>query len=96
MAVVRNFLEKRIEFLDSIWIRNEKLHIVHLEKDSIRRNPYIGVPDGGTMEILPDPRSGGSDGEVYWVDKESGERVDENTKIYKDMTLTSSAYYEGE
>ncbi len=94
VAVVRNFLEKRIEFLDSIWIRNEKLHIVHLEKDSIRRNPYIGVPDGGTMEILPDPRSGGSEGEVYWVDKESGERVDENTKIYKDMTLISSAYYE--
>lgn len=93
MDRMETFLAKRVAFLDRVWLNDEELHTVHIEKDTSSRNPYIGVPDGGTMQILPLPRSKG-DAEAYWVNKETGERFDENTPVYEDLTLTSSYYYD--
>ncbi len=93
VEIFREFLKKRMDFLDRVWLNDEKIYIVHLEKEGTSRNPYIGLLEGGTMQVLPSPRSGGQD-TVWWVNKETGETVDENTRIYEDMVIISSAYYE--
>ncbi len=93
--IVKDFLKKRMEFLDRVWINDEEIHVVHLLKDRGSRHPYIGVLDGGTMEILPTPKSREEDTEEpFWMVLETGERLDEDTPVHSDMTLISSSYYE--
>ncbi|MCR5024997.1 MAG: CotH kinase family protein [Lachnospiraceae bacterium] len=93
--IVKDFLKKRMEFLDRVWIDDEEIHVVHLLKDRGSRHPYIGVLDGGTMEILPTPKSREEDTEEpFWMVLETGERLDEDTPVHSDMTLISSSYYE--
>ena len=92
---IREFLEKRMEFLDRVWIDRENIHIVHLTKDGGDRHPYIGLLDGGTLETIPQPRRRNEeDEEPYWRTVETGEFFDKNTPVYSDLTLISSAYYE--
>ena len=90
---VKEFLKKRVVFLDKVWIDDEEIHVVHLTKDVGQRHPYVGVLDGGTMEVLPAPRTGDEEG-AHWVVQETGESFDENTPVYSDLNLISSAFYE--
>ncbi len=88
----KDFLTARLKFLDRVFIDGEEIHIVHLEKDTSERDPYIGVADGGTMHTLPQPKSKGGE-EAHWVIKETGEYFDKNTPVHGDITITSSYYY---
>ena len=50
---------------------------------------YIGICDGDTLEYMPyDYGSKGN--EKYWYDEATGEIIDENTPITRDMTIIAA------
>lgn len=87
-ASIRTFLEKRVAFLDRVWLNGEKICTVYFDIGNPGRNQYLGVASGDTISIMLNLGSG--ENPTVWIDKETGEVVTTETPIDHDMVLTAS------
>ncbi len=86
VETIRDFLTRRIAFLDKVWLSEGNLCTVQFEIPDQDKSQYVGVSAGETISIMPN--FGKADDPTVWKDKETGEIVDEKTVINKDMVLT--------
>ena len=83
---IKDYIKERMEFTDKIWIDNEDIHLLYFPRDKESHSLYIGICDGDSLEYMPyDYVSRGN--EEYWYDADTGEIIDENTPITRDMTI---------
>ena len=81
---LKDYINERTAFLNRVWVDGADIKIVYFPMDNVGHCAYIGVEKGKTLEYMPYfPHKKVE----YWYDKESGEIIDENTKITKDMTV---------
>ncbi len=87
---LKDYISERKEFTDRIWVDNEEMHILYFPRNNESHSCYIGICDGDTLEYMPyDYATKGN--EDYWYDVDTGEIIDENTPITRDMTIMAKA-----
>jgi len=84
---VSDFLTERIDFLNSAWIDDVDYHIVSFDKKDKSKFLYYAIEDGGKIEDIPVLNN--NKGKVFagWIDKKSGEKIDDTSIITEDMEL---------
>ncbi len=79
---IKDFLNERKVFLDEIWgSRSEDLVIAREENSSSIGDVYVGYLKGSRLGLSF------SDEKVKYYNKESGERIDENTILSENITV---------
>jgi hypothetical protein len=86
VRAMKNFLEKRIEFLDSAWCDNVTYYTVTV--DVGEAVPYYYEVEANTaFSQLPNPEELGIEGFVGWYDESTGEEFDEQMLITEDKVI---------
>lgn len=99
--MVKDFLEKKEDFLDKLWIEHADFCVVKAENKSHALNQdynqtlYFWVEKGKPIEGLSKYEI--RDGQVfYYVDINTGEVVTDGTIIWEDLVLDAAWEWEGE
>lgn len=81
------FLSKHIEFLNSIWIDEERYYKVSFQTNG--KLPIVDyyVPENSTVKIIPTPSEMGIDGEYDWISEKTGKLLDYSSYVNEDMQL---------
>ncbi len=82
----RDFIEKRTEFLDSVWIEEKSVYIIHFDTGN-GRDLYMGVTGGTVLGDFLDATAQG----LEWKDAATGEKVDPRARVDRDFELTPMA-----
>lgn len=78
----RDFIEKRTEFLDRVWIEKEPVYIIHFNTPN-ERNLYMGVTGGTVLGDFLETTAQG----LKWKDAATGEKVDPKARVDRDIEL---------
>ena len=95
---IQDYIIKRIEFLDKVWIDGAKYHTLQIEPYPGETYLSYAVPYGAGFDDFPDasylrnPNGGENDGndggEIIWYDWETGAVYHPGEIVKKDMVLT--------
>ena len=85
------FMDQRIAFLDSYWVKGEEYCVVTL-KDPYGLSLNCYVPKDTVCDNLLKPYQLSDEGETTWLYEDTMEPFDYNTVINEDITLISKGY----
>ena len=88
---VRTFLKERKDFLDRVWLEDEPICVVTVTGEILWRNPCIGVIRGESLKLMPASRAFKGKENWHWEDDATGEWIDGDTPIDRDITLVPIA-----
>lgn len=91
---IRNFLSERKKFLDEVWIEQEELCTAHFIAEEYRKDMYVSVIRGETLESMPIGEPGDTDGGRLfdgWY-TEDGRLFDGSEPVMEDITLYGKSH----
>ena len=81
-----DFINKRIDFLNTIWIGKEDYCTITLKTLNKQYRFYCVTP-GTVCYDLPSPEEFGLKGVTHWQYEDSGELLSYDTPVYEDIDL---------
>ncbi|MCR5625843.1 MAG: CotH kinase family protein [Lachnospiraceae bacterium] len=83
---ILSYLEEKSAFMSECFEREEDVCIVHYNNIDGGRSPYMGILKGDRIEVMPQVKTPGVE-LLYWYDKETGDKIDEDYIVTKDMEI---------
>ena len=80
-----DFMEERIDFLDSAWIDGVEYRTVTAK--SVGDYRFYCVQPGQVCEDIPTPEELGMEKETIWIREDNGETFDRKMPIWEDLTI---------